>query len=53
MKLTQNNGKHNICITTGTITALDIMYLFHQITSKAALKKIENVLGKCKKELLL
>ena len=49
MKLTQNNGKHNISITTGTITALDIMYLFHQITSKAALKKIENVLGKCKR----
>ena len=38
MKLTQNNGKHNISITTGTSTALDIMYLFHQITSKAALK---------------
>ena len=49
MKLTQNNGKHNISITTGTITALDIMYLFHQITSKAALNKIENVLGKCKR----
>ena len=41
MKVTQNNGKHNISITTGTITALDIMYLFHQITSKAALKKLK------------
>jgi hypothetical protein len=41
MKLTQNNGKHNISITTGTITALDIMYLFHQITSKAALQKLK------------
>ena len=53
MKLIKSNGKHNISITTGTITALDIMYLFHQITSKAAIKKIENVFGKCKKELLL
>ena len=50
MKLTQNNGKHNISITTGTITALDINVFISSDNKQSSIKKID-VLGKCKKEL--